>query len=275
MSTSRIGVCSWSLQPESPDDLIGRLQRLGIDTVQLALSPLIHEPEIWSESVDLLRAAGVEIVSGMMTMADENYATLETIASTGGVRPNETWDANRVHAEAVAHAAQAGQIGLVTFHAGFLPEDPDDPERTVILDRLRSLADIFLTRGIEIGLETGQESAETLLAVLELLDRVNVGVNFDPANMILYGTGEPVAALESLAPHVVQIHIKDAMPTDTPGTWGREVPAGAGDVDWPAFFETAAEISPPVDFIIEREGGEDREPDIAAAKELIKRFLPR
>jgi sugar phosphate isomerase/epimerase len=284
----RIAVCSWSMRPGGPDDLRAALDRVGVRAVQLALGPLVREPAVWSGATARLRRAGFDVVSGMMAFAGEDYSTLASIARTGGVRPDATWSANRAHAEAVARRAAMDGIGLVTFHAGFLPEDPrsaagggrsappDDPhgaERARIIDRLREIADIFAAHGLRIGFETGQETAETLARVLGELDRANVGVNFDPANMILYGKGDPVAALERLAPHVVQIHVKDAIPSATPGAWGREVPAGEGAVGWDRFFAIARAIDPPADFVIEREAGRDREDDVVAARRLIERHL--
>jgi sugar phosphate isomerase/epimerase len=142
-----------------------------------------------------------------------------------------------------------------------------------MIERLRFVADAFAERGVDVALETGQETAETLLGVLEELQRPNVGVNFDPANMILYGMGEPVEALGRLAPAVRQVHVKDALPTEVAGTWGTEVPAGRGAVRWRAFFDVAMAISPPVSFVIERESGADRLDDIAAARDLIEQHL--
>ena len=129
--------------------------------------------------------------------------------------------------------------------------------------------DIFGEHGVRIGLETGQETAATLVEALEHLDHENVGVNFDPANMILYGMGDPVESLKLLADHVVQIHAKDAIPTETPGTWGREVQLGTGAVDWNRFLEVVSAIERPVDLMIEREGGEVRESDILAARRRL------
>jgi sugar phosphate isomerase/epimerase len=108
------------------------------------------------------------------------------------------------------------------------------------------------------------------------LDRPNVGVNFDPANMILYGKGDPVAALKKLSTHVRQVHIKDALPSApdaAPGQWGKEVPAGTGAVDWPAFFEVAMAIVPRVNYVIEREAGGSRIEDVKAAGELVRRHI--
>ena len=144
-----------------------------------------------------------------------------------------------------------------------------------MVERLGTVADAFATRGVGIALETGQETAATLVEVLESLDRDTVGVNFDPANMVLYGMGEPVTALRQLAPHVRQVHVKDALPPEVPGTWGREVPAGEGVVDWPGFFEVARELDPPVAFVIERESGGERLDDVRAARDLILSHLSR
>lgn len=274
MPHQRLAVCSWSLQPADPAELVRMLATLELPRVQLALSPVVGDPSIWGDAIAILRRRDIRVVSGMMAMEGEDYSTLQTIAETGGIRPDATWPANRDHARAVADLAADNGVRLVTFHAGFLPEETTDPERWKLLDRLRQIADMFAERGLELGLETGQETADTLLEALDQLDRPNVGINFDPANMILYGKGDPVDALRKLAPRVKQIHIKDAIPTTAPGTWGSEVAAGQGEVDWPAFFAVALTIDPQISFVIEREAGEDRMGDIAAAAGLATAFLP-
>jgi sugar phosphate isomerase/epimerase len=245
----------------------------GIKAVQLALVPVIEDPSVWGPAVEILTNAGIRVASGMLALAGEDYSTLESIRRSGGVRPEATWPANRRLAEAVAEAAGTRGIRLVTLHAGFLDERKDDPTRLAMLDRLRTLADTFAARDVDIAFETGQENAMTLIDVLDELDRPGVGVNFDPANMILYGMGDPVEALKLLGPRVVQIHVKDALGTERPGTWGREVPAGHGAVDWAELFDVAVRIEPPVDFIIERESGAERRGDIVAARCLIETRL--
>lgn len=276
----RIGVCSWSLRPTSPENLVERLRACGLASVQLALDPI--RDGRWDEAatVEAFRRAGIEIASGMMGMRGEDYSTLETIRETGGVRSDEHWSANLEAASGNAELAERMGIGLVTFHAGFLPHEPGHPLRGVMLERLRDIADEFGRRGIRVALETGQESASTLLGVLAELRAVSgiegasyVGVNFDPANMILYGMGDPVAALNALAPHVAQVHIKDAVPTRTPGTWGEEVIAGTGAVDWSAFFRIVREKLPTVSLMIEREAREDRVNDIRAAAAMLRARL--
>lgn len=268
----RLGVCSWSLQPTSPADLAAKVRECGLDAVQLALDPLRTGDWDEAETVRTLAGAGIAILSGMMTTEGEDYSTLDTIKATGGVRPDATWPAN--HAAAMANADLASRLGLslVSLHAGFLPHDADDPERGEMLDRLAQLIEVFGARNIRVAFETGQESAQTLLGVLADLPSSTPppGVNFDPANMILYNMGDPIAALRSLGSHVAQIHIKDALPTATPGTWGSEVCAGTGAVEWDTFFATCRETSLTCDLVIEREAGGSRIPDVRAAADLAR-----
>lgn len=270
MPVSSIGVCSWSLRPATPRDLIAALERLQLRTCQLALMSLVDRPEVWGGAITDLRAAGIDVVSGMLGMKDEDYSTLETIRRTGGVALDARWEENLERCRLAALLASEHGIPLVTCHAGFLPHDRHDPRRAVLLDRLRRVSETFAGHGVDLAFETGQETAETLLDALDDLHQPNVGVNFDPANMILYGMGDPVAAFRQLLPRVKQVHIKDALPTRTPGEWGSEVPAGHGAVDWPAFFAVARSAERPFHFIIEREAGETREADIAAAVELLR-----
>ena len=270
----RLGICSWSLRPQNPADLAERVQRAGFSAVQLALTPVVEEPAVWGHAIQHLQGAGIAVLSGMLATHAEDYSTLESIARTGGLRPAQHWPANLERARHVAACAAQAGIPLVTFHAGFIPHEPRDPERAVLLDRLRQVADIFAQHHVRLGLETGQESAATLLDALHALAHPNVGVNFDPANMILYGMGDPVAALRALAPHVVQVHVKDAVPTTQPGTWGHEVTAGTGAVDWPAFFQAMRALPQPVDLVVEREAGAAREGDAAIAAALVRTHLP-
>ncbi len=253
---------------------MGALQGLGIDVVQLALVPVVAEPAVWGQATEILAAAGVRVVSGMLAMTGEDYSTLDSIRRTGGVRCDAAWAGNVELARAVAAAAAEGSVRLVTLHAGFLDDrPPDDTARLTMLQRLREIVDLFAARGVDVAFETGQETAATLLGVLDELDRPAVGVNVDPANMILYGMGDPVQALQCLGSRVVQVHVKDARAADRPGTWGREVPAGQGEVDWDALFDVALRIDPPVNFIIEREGSTGVPGDIADARALIERRL--
>lgn len=263
--SSRLAVCSWSLQARNPAELVERLLATGVKRVQLALDPLRDEPAVWGDTPVRLAAAGIQLASGMFGTLGEDYTTLETIKQTGGVVPDATWDQNWKNIQATVELASRLGLRLVTFHAGFLPHEASDPAFAKLMGRLRQIGDAFAAKQIHLGLETGQETAETLDAFLAQLGRPNVGVNFDPANMVLYDKGEPVAALRRLGRWLKQVHIKDANRTKVPGTWGEEVVAGTGQVDWARFFATLTELKYAGDLCIEREAGTQRVADIRAA----------
>ena len=269
----RMGVCSWSLGPESPEALTESLARVGASGCQLALDPIRTGSWSLERTKRVMADAGLVILSGMMATVGEDYSTLETIRRTGGVRPDEHWQENQQAASDDARIAAELGIELVTFHAGFLPHDAADPERVVLIDRLREIADIYSAAGVCIGFETGQETASTLLSVLASIDRAEVGVNFDPANMILYGMGDPGQAIVALGSQIAQAHVKDALPSPEAGQWGREVVAGTGAVDWSVYFATLARMDRSVDLLVEREAGDTRERDIATALGLIEAYL--
>jgi len=198
---------------------------------------------------------------------------LESIRKTGGLVPDTTWEQNKSAAEENAALAENIGIELVTFHVGFIPHKRNDPQRKVLLERLRVVADIFACHGIKIGMETGQETADTLLTVLDDLDRDNVGVNFDPANMILYGMGDPIASLKMLGDYLVQVHIKDAIPAEQKDKWGSEVVVGKGSVPWKDFFRMLNEINFSGFLMIEREAGDQRVTDIQHAITYLKDLI--
>lgn len=266
---NRLSVCSWSLQAATPQELAERVKTTGISRVQLALDPLRDESAVWGDTEAVLKQTGITIVSGMFGCVGEDYSTLDTIRQTGGIAPDATWERNLENIRATVGIATALGLKLVTFHAGFVPHDPADPCFVKMVGRLATVAEIFAMAGIEVGLETGQETAEGLAALLEALKKPNVVVNFDPANMLLYGKGDPIEAVRVLAPWIRQVHVKDANQTSVPGTWGEEVAVGTGQVDWPAFFTTLADVGFSGDIVIEREAGTQRVADIRTAREVV------
>jgi L-ribulose-5-phosphate 3-epimerase len=269
--SERLAVCSWSLQPADAGDLAAKVKATGIRRVQLALDPLRESAAGWRQAETVLRQNDISIVSTMFGCVGEDYSTLESIRHTGGIAPDATWEQNcrNIRASA-ALAAELGQK-LVTFHAGFVPHEESDPAFAKILRRLNEVAGIFAAENIDVGFETGQETAPALASLLQKLNRPNVGVNFDPANMILYDKGNPVEALRTLGPWIRQVHVKDAVKTKTPETWGEEVTVGKGEVDWRAFFAMLWQLGFSGNIVIEREAGVQRVADIRAAKVVVEK----
>ena len=268
----QVGLCSWSGHPKSPEELVARLKAVGLTKIQLALDPLIRDAT-WANTHQVLKDGGIQVVSGMFETLKEDYATPARIRETGGLGPDDAF------AETLARVPRYVQIlnefGLrrVSFHAGFIPHDADDPQRKIILERLGRISDAFDRANKILMLETGQETAETLVETLHDLARVNLRVNFDPGNMLLYSMGDPIKALEELYPYIEQIHIKDAIASGNPEVWGVEKPAGEGQVDWPAFFKFLGHNDYGGDLIIEREVGQDFDGEIRRAKAYLGSVL--
>jgi len=269
-SGSKLAVCSWSLQAANPKQLFEQMHEIGLARLQCALDPVRESPSLWGGLGEECATAKLTLVSGMFGAIGEDYSTLESIKRTGGLVPDPTWEQNWRNIRVTMDLARRLGLKLVTFHAGFLPHEERDPAFRKLYDRIARVADLFAAAGIELGLETGQETAETLRAFLEKLNRPNVGVNFDPANMILYDKGDPIQALRVLGPWLKQCHVKDALKTNVPGTWGEEVPVGTGQVDWRAFFHALRELSFNGNLAVEREAGNQRVADIAAARRYLE-----
>ncbi|MEM9110529.1 MAG: sugar phosphate isomerase/epimerase family protein [Planctomycetota bacterium] len=272
-ASESLAFCSWSTQPNCPNCLIGSANEAGISRVQLHLNPIFESPDDWADAGQKLADAGVTIVSGMFTPKAEDYSTPATIQETGGVVPDEHWDANLDAFRSTAEAAKALGLTQVSFHAGFIPED-NAVLHDKLVGRLRELGDILKdTAGADLLLETGQEAADALDRFLADVDRENVAVNFDPANMILYGMGDPIAAVQKLAPRIRQAHVKDATPPPAPGEWGAEVVVGTGEVNWEAFFKALHAGGFDGNLVIEREAGDDRIGDIKQAAAYVPQFV--
>ena len=268
-----LAFCSWSTQPAGPEALIENARTIEISRVQLHLNPLFESAADWADTISKLTDEGVSVVSGMFTPKGEDYTTPATIKATGGVVPDEHWADNLAAFKQTAELAKEMELAFVSFHAGFIPED-DPAVHDKLVGRLRELGDILHnTAGAALLLETGQETAESLDRFLAEVDRDHVAVNFDPANMILYGMGDPIAAVNKLAPRIRQAHIKDATAPPEPGAWGAEVTVGTGEVNWEAFFKALEQGGFEGDLVIEREAGDDRIGDIKQAAAYVPQFV--
>jgi len=267
-----IGVCSWSLQPTNIGNLLAQVKQLGLSHVQLALGPLVRlDQKQKLYELSHLRSSGLSLTGGMMSFPGEDYSTIDAIRRTGGFMPDDLWPHRK---DLVERAADIGaELGMktITTHVGFVPP-PGEPGYAVIRSRVLEVAALLARAGIDLLMETGQEPAEELMDFLHDLAAPNVHINFDPANMILYGAGEPVPAMRVLAPHIRHVHVKDAVASSEPGkSWGEEVPFGTGQVGPAAFLNALKEIGYEGPLAIEREAGSTRLEDVRKAIEAIKK----
>jgi len=101
----------------------------------------------------------------------------------------------------------------------------------------RFTADSCGPAGQNFRCETGQETPVTLVRAIRDAGLDNVGVNFDAANLILYGKANPVDAVDILAPYIQGVHAKDGLYPTGPERLCAEVPIGQGKVDFDHAFE--------------------------------------
>jgi len=247
MNLPTISLCSWSLHLQDYAALKHEITRFGIGGVHLDINGYIgmdpRQRELalrpYHEMKDLT------ITATMAGYAGEDYTTLHTIRDTGGLIPDDLFPARRQHLMEAAKITKSLGVQVLTTHAGFIPHKKNNETQfNAMIERFRGIADELAVLGVTLGFETGQETADDLANFLTALDRPNVGVNFDPANMILYGKGDPINSVIRLAPFLKHLHAKDAKkylpePTD-PAAWrGLEVALGDGDAQVVKVIETA------------------------------------
>lgn len=170
--------------------------------------------------------------------------------------------------------AKALGVRAVITHLGFLPENTNDPVFQDIVMATRYIANHLKNLGLEFWFEAGQETPVTLLRLIQAVGLPNLGINLDPANLILYGKGNPIDALDVFGAFVRNIHVKDGLyPTD-PMKLGKEVKVGEGRVRFPEFVRRLGEIGFTDEFIIEREiSGDQQNRDIAATITYLKKLM--
>ena len=245
------------------------MRQLGLSHVHLALGPAMEGQD--PGYVSAVQAEDWAISATMIGFPQEDYSTLVTIRRTGGIAPDECWERNRrIYLEALEVTARLG-VKSLSMHLGFI-DDRDAAYARKMRERTVTLADHAAGHGITLLLETGQETAEDLRIFLESLCHPALAINFDPANMILYGRGDPVAAVEILSPWIRHVHIKDAVGTIQPGTWGTEVRWAGGQVDDKAFLDALKRNSFEGTLAIERESGDNRIEDIQLAVERLAAY---
>jgi len=170
-------------------------------------------------------------------------------------------------------AYHMGVTDIIT-HAGFIPENPDNPDFIGVVSALRYLAGYLKSRGQYFLFETGQETPVTLLRTIEEAGTGNLGINLDTANLILYGKGNTVDSLDVFGKYVRNTHCKDGFYPTSGKNLGREVPLGQGKANFPGVIKKLNELEYTGPYIIEREiSGEQQQKDIVMARDFIRSLL--
>jgi len=239
MNELAIGVCGWCIDRhdvrrsiEVAGELvlsaiqIGFFSRAAVRTfVQGSTSP---RKDTGSE----LPVAPTRIVGAFVAFEREDYSSIARIAETGGLMPDDLYAERAATIEEVIDVASGLGCPLVALHAGTVPSDRTSAAFVKLVERVRKTCDACAGRGLRLLLETGRESADSLLALIYAVDRSNLGVNFDTGNFTVYGTDDPVAAVTKLKGRIDLVHVKDAFASVSPGQeYGKPAPLGQGDVN--------------------------------------------
>jgi len=255
-----------------PEPALRRVHELGFPTCQLSIG------SFQDAAVSKLRAArdkyGVEVTSAIAGGPGPETYDFYNGPLTIGLVPRKYREARIARVKQVSDFAKKAGIPGVQTHCGFIPEDPNDPLYSEAIGAIRTVAQYCKDNGQTFRCETGQETPITLVRAIRDVGLANVGVNFDVANLILYGKANPVDAVELLGPYIMGIHAKDGLyPTD-PRQLGREVPIGQGKVDFPVLIGLLKKIGYANPLTIEREiEGAKQTEDILASKAYLEKLI--
>ncbi len=231
------------------------VKQLGVPTIHLHAPAKQSRTKKRAEEFSAkLKQMGITISAVFGGFEGESYADIPTTAKTVGLVPPETRAERTAEMKEISDFARLLGVDVIALHVGFVPHDVSDPLHKGAVAVVQEICDRAKANGQRLHLETGQESPEALLQFHAEVARQNLFINFDPANMILYGSGEPIAALKKVGKYVRSVHCKDAKWAANPGKeWGAEVPLGEGDVGFENFLRTLKEIGYDGPLTIERE----------------------
>lgn len=266
------GVMFWAGDP--PGETLETLCNLGFHCGQIGISGKLeldsHIIQAWKKA---LEQAHFTVYTVFAAFEGESYADIPTVQRTVGFIPEVTREVRELRMLEVSDFAAQLRVPSIATHVGFVPEDSGNVDYLAVREMVRRVCDHALSHQQTFALETGQERAQVLRDFLFDVNRHNLGINFDPANMILYGTGDPVESLAVVGQHVLSVHVKDGdwPPAGVPGALGSERPLGQGSVNLKGFLGELKKIGYKGALTIEREAHdkEERLRDLKAGKALL------
>lgn len=256
-----VGLMFWG--EKQPQKTIQLVKALGVRCGHLGLAghvPLAGAASAWK---DALAQEDFAVTTVFASYDGESYADIPTVRRTVGFIPPATREAREARTREVIEFTSKLGVSSFACHVGWIPHDRSHHAYAVALDVVRRICDYAAQYKMIFALETGQEASQALLEFLDEVKRDNLRLNFDPANLILYGTEDPLQALGALGPHIASVHCKDGNwpPKDRHDALGTEMPLGEGSVNIPAFIKKLKEIGYRGPLTIEREVALDQDMD--------------
>jgi sugar phosphate isomerase/epimerase len=262
---------------ENPQDSIRAVQDLGFPTCQVSC----WDPQrVTADMAEALRgaahAAGIEITTLWAGTPGRRVWNFVEGPATIGLVPPETRAERLAALKRGADIAAWAGLPSITTHVGFIPENPGDPNYPPVVEALRDLAAYCSSKELEFWFETGQETPVTLLRTIQDIGLPNLGINLDPANLLMYGKANPLDALDVFGAYVRGVHAKDGEYPTNGRELGQEQPLGEGRVNFPALIAKLEALGYTGALTIEREiGGAQQVADIQRGKELLAGLVGR
>jgi L-ribulose-5-phosphate 3-epimerase len=255
-----------------PDAAMAKVGELGLPTCQVYVTEFAAG--LAKRLAKGLEKYGIEATSIVVGGPGREVWDFYEGPLTIGLVPRETRAARIAHIKKASEFAKECGVAAVQTHCGFIPENPNEPLYKETVAAMREVAEYCRRNGQNFRYETGQETPITLVRAIRDVGVDNQGVNFDLANLILYGKANPVDAIETLGPYVQGIHAKDGLWPTNPNDLGTEVAIGKGKVDFPRIIARLTEMKYPGAVTIEREiSGQRQMEDVRGAKEYLEKLI--
>ena len=251
MSAFEIGVL---VQLTDSDDLFGQVAKMGIGACQLCCWDMaLYTKEIAKKVKDQAEKDSVNITAVWAGWTGDSVWDFIGGPTTLGIVPAKFRDTRVPQLKQGADFAEMIGVRAIITHLGFIPENPTDEQYPKVVETVREVAQYCSAKGLEFWFESGQETPVTLCRLIEDVDMPNLGINFDTANVVLYGKGNPLDSAEIFGKHIKNLHAKDGLYPTNPRQLGVEVPIGQGKADFPNILKTLKKQGFKGEIIIERE----------------------
>ncbi len=268
-----LGKVAWVGENDTIDTVVQSVADLGLYVCQIGFER--SSLEVVKPLLEACAKYGVHVTSVSEHNPGKRVFNFYEGPLTIGIIPAATREVRIRALKVSADIAAAAGVPAIHTHCGFIPEDPNDPIYPQAVAAVKQLATYCKERGLSLLCETGQETPITLLRLIDDVNTGNVFVNLDVANLILYGKGNPVDAMDVIGPLVRGIHAKDGNFPKNPKDLGLETPIGEGKVDFPRFFEQLRKVNYRGSMMIEREVGneEERKRDVLKSKIFLQKMI--
>jgi sugar phosphate isomerase/epimerase len=264
----QVGVIASADNPEKDLNIV---RDLGFPVCQLNIR--IYSPELAKKLTATLEKYKIKATSLICGGPGVEKYTFTEGPSTIGLVPRENRAARMERLKNGMNFCKAAGILAIQTHFGFIPENPKDVLYGEFVETMKLLGEYALKNGVDIYFETGQETPVTLLRAILDIGTGNLFVNYDTANLIMYGKSNPVDGLKVLGKYVRSLHAKDGKYPTNPYELGKEVPIPMGDVDFPAVISSLKKLNFKGGIIIEYELAESTSEYLLKTKEYLEKLI--